>query len=200
MTSYCPRIKGHAPEIFRLEPHEGGFVAIPLASRITGGQRPMVMGRYAAKNGEVFKIVRANGDYSYQVPFNGKIYNLKQYGNLSNISILGLEALRPFLELVEPEIFEKINRNAGAGLKYAKRSLDENLEHIRRWRKREFWVDETPVNKREYQEMLKEAEEEEERLPVRIAEIEVYIEWLKGIDRCPHTSLGAATTSETTEA
>jgi len=45
-TSYFPRIKGHAPEIFRLEPHDGAFVAIPLASRTSGKQRPMIMGRY----------------------------------------------------------------------------------------------------------------------------------------------------------
>lgn len=35
-TSYFPRIKGHAPGIFRLEPHEGAFVAIPLGSRTSG--------------------------------------------------------------------------------------------------------------------------------------------------------------------
>jgi hypothetical protein len=63
-TSYFPHIKGHAPVIFRLEPHDGGFVAVPLASRTTGSQRPTLMGRHPAKNEEVFKIVRANGEYS----------------------------------------------------------------------------------------------------------------------------------------
>jgi hypothetical protein len=94
-TSYFPHIKGHAPVIFRLEPHGSGFVAVPLASRTTGSQRPTLMGRHPAKNGEVFKIVRANGEYSYQVPYNGKIYNLKQFGNLSDIGIFGLETAPP---------------------------------------------------------------------------------------------------------
>jgi hypothetical protein len=186
-TSYFPRIKGHTPVIFRLEPHNEGFVAVPLASRTTGSQRPVVMGRHPAKNGEVFKIVRANGEYSYQVPFNGKIYNLKQFGNLSDIGILGLETLRRFLECVEPEVFEKITSDARARLKHAKRSLDENLDRIERWRKREFWGDETPASKREYREMLKEAEEEAEQLPTRIMEDEAFIEWLKGIDRSAPT-------------
>ncbi|MGB6688020.1 MAG: hypothetical protein WBE76_09290 [Terracidiphilus sp.] len=182
-TSYFPRIKGHTPVIYRLEPHDEGFVAIPLASRTTGRQRPLVMGRNPAKNGEVFKIVRANGEYSYQVPFNGKIYNLKQFGNLSDIGIFGLEMLRRFLECVEPEIFEKITSDARKRLKRAKRSLDENLDRVERWRKREFWGNETPVSKREYREMLKEAEEEVERLPTRITEDGAFIEWLSGIDR-----------------
>jgi DNA-directed RNA polymerase subunit H (RpoH/RPB5) len=186
-TSYFPHIKGHAPVIFRLEPHDGGFVAVPLASRTTGSQRPTLMGRHPAKNGEVFKIVRGNGEYSYQVPFNGKIYNLKQFGNLSDIGILGLETLRRFLECVEPETFEKITSDARKRLKHAKRSLDDNRDRIRRWKMREFWGDETPANKREYQEMLKEAEEEAEQLPTRITEGEAFIEWLRGIDRSAPT-------------
>jgi DNA-directed RNA polymerase subunit H (RpoH/RPB5) len=186
-TSYFPHIKGHAPGIFRLEPHDGAFVAIPLASRTLGKQRPMIMGRYPAKNGEVFKIVRANGEYSYQVPFNGKIYNLKQFGDLSDIGICGLETLRPFLECVEPETFEKITSDAHARLKHAKRWLEENQDRVRRWRKREFWADETPANKREYREMLKEAGAEAERLPTMITEKEAFTEWLKGIDRSAPT-------------
>lgn len=182
-TSYFPRIKGHTPTIFRLEPHDDGFVAIPLASRTTGSQRPMVMGRYPAKNGEVFKIVRENGESSYQVPFNGKIHNLKQFGNLSDIGILGLETLRRFLECVESETFEKITSDARARLEHTKRSLDESLDHIQRWKRREFWVDETPANKREYREMLEEAEEQSEQLPTQITESEAFIEWLIGIDR-----------------
>ncbi len=85
-----------------------------------------LMSKHPAKNGEVFKIVRANGDYSYQVPYNGKIYNLKQFGNLSHIGLLGLETLRRFLECVEPEIFEKITNDARRWLKHSKRSLDDN--------------------------------------------------------------------------
>jgi DNA-directed RNA polymerase subunit H (RpoH/RPB5) len=56
-TSYFPHIKGHTPVIFRLEPHDGGFVAVPLTSRTCGSQRPVIIGHHAAKNGEVFKIV-----------------------------------------------------------------------------------------------------------------------------------------------
>lgn len=182
-TTYFPHIKGHAPVIFRLEPHDDGFVAIPLVSRTTGSQRPTLMGRHPAKNGEVFKIVRANGEYSYQVPYNGKIYNLKQYGNLSDIGLLGLETLRRFLECVEAETFEKITSDARKWLKHAKRSLDDNQDRIRRWKKREFWGDEAPANKREYQETLKEAEEEVEQLPTRITEYEAFFEWLRGLDR-----------------
>lgn len=186
-TSYFPRIKGHTPVIFRLEPHDSGFVAVPLVSRTSGSERPTVTGRHPAKNGEVFKIVRANGEYSYQVPFNGNIFNLKQFGDLSDIGILGLETLRRFLECVEPETFEKITGDARLRLKGARRWLRENDDRLRRWKKREFWVDETPANKREYREMLKEAEEEAERFPTRITEMEAYIEWLKGIDRSAPT-------------
>ena len=147
----------------------------------------MVMGRYPAKNGEVFKIVRENGEYSYQVPFNGKIRNLKQFADLSDIGIFGLEALRPFLECVEPETFERITSDADAGPKCTRRWLDEYRDQIERWRNREFWADEAPANKREYREMLKEAEDAAERLPNRITETEAFVEWLKGIDRSAPT-------------
>jgi hypothetical protein len=70
-----------------------------------------------------------------------------------------LETRRRFLECVEPEAFEKITSDTRARLKQARRSLDVNRDYIRRWRKRGFWADETPANKREYREMLKEAEE-----------------------------------------
>jgi hypothetical protein len=182
-TSYSPHIKGHFPVIFRLEHHDGGFVAIPLESRITGSKRPTLMCRHPAKNGEVFKIVRANGDYSYQVPFNGKIYNLKQFGNLSDIGLAGLETLRSFLERVESETFEQMTRDAERGLKSTKRLLDETRYRVRRWKNREFWRDETPTNEREYREMLKEAEDELECLPTEITTDEAYIEWLRSIDR-----------------
>jgi hypothetical protein len=43
-TSYAPHIVGHLSAIFRLEPHDSSFVAVPLlfASRKFGGTRPMV--------------------------------------------------------------------------------------------------------------------------------------------------------------
>jgi hypothetical protein len=182
-TSYFPLIDGHFPTIFRLEPHDGGFVGIPLLALTSGNERPMVMGRYPAKNGEVFKVVRENGEYSYQVPFNGKLHNLKPYANLSDIGISGLEVLRRFLEHVETDVFEKIVGDAHLRLAHARRSLEENQDRVRRWRNREFRADEAPANKRELREMLKEAEEETEYLPSRITETEAYLEWLKGIDR-----------------
>ncbi len=122
-TSYFPRIKGHLPTIFRLEPHESGFVAVPLDARIRGTQRPSVMGRFPARNGEVFKIVRENGEYSYQVPFDGQLHNLKQHGNLSDLSIQSLEVLRPFLEHVEAEVFDSLADNAQGRLSYHKECL-----------------------------------------------------------------------------
>jgi hypothetical protein len=182
-TSYFPKISGHFPTIFRLEPHDDGFVGIPLAARICGKERPSVVGRYPAKNGEVFKIVRENGEYSYQVPFDGKLYNLKQYAHLSDISISGLEKLRRFMECVEADVFEKIVTDARLRLSHAKSNLDVNRDRVQRWRNREFWADEAPKNKRELREMLKEAEDETKRLPNCITETEVFIEWLKGIDR-----------------
>jgi hypothetical protein len=81
-----------------------------------------------------------------------------------------------FLECVESETFEKITSDARKRLKHVKRSLDDNRDRIRRWKKREFWADETPANKREYREMLKEAHEESEQLPTRITENEAFIE------------------------
>jgi len=182
-TSYFPHIQGHFPTIFRLEPHEDRYVGLPLVARTCGRERPVVMGRYPARNGEIFKIVRENGEYSYQVPFNGKLYNLKQYADLSEISIPELEVLRRFLECVEGDVFEKIVGGAHRHLLHAKRSLDENRDRVERWRNREFWADETPRNKRELREMLKEAEEETARLPNCITLAEAFIEWLNGIDR-----------------
>jgi hypothetical protein len=182
-TSYFPRISGHFPTIYRLEPHDDGFVAIPLDARICGKERPSVVGRYPAKNGEVFKIVRENGECSYQVPFDGKLYNLKQYAHLSDISISGLEMLRRFMECVEADVFEKIVGDARLHLSHSKSNLDANRDRVQRWRNREFWADEAPKNKRELREMLKEAEDETKRLPNRITQTETFIEWLKGIDR-----------------
>jgi DNA-directed RNA polymerase subunit H (RpoH/RPB5) len=182
-TSYFPRIKGHFPAIFRLEPHEGDFVAIPVESRITGNERPSVIARQTAKNGEVFKIVRENGEFSYQVPFDGQVYNLKQYGDLSNIGFPGLEVLRPFLERVESEAFEKILHDAGARLEHSKRRLEESRDRVNRWRRKQFWVNETPANNRELKEMLRWEEENMEQGPTVIAKEEAFVEWLRGIDR-----------------
>jgi putative transposase len=66
-----------------------------------------------------------------------------------------------------------------AGVKTADLCRDQ----VRRWRNREFWADEVPANRNEYRQMMKEAEEEAERLPNRITEKEAFIGWLKGIDR-----------------
>jgi hypothetical protein len=184
-TSYSPLIKGHLPAIFRLEAYDGSFVAVLLlhASRKFGGTKPMVTGHFPARNGDVFKIVRENGDYSYQVPFNGKLHNLKQFGDLSKIGVAGLETLRRFLECAEPEAFEKITQTADARLKSAKRRQHECLDQVNRWHKQEFFRDETPTSERQYRRMLKEAEAEAEWLRARITEEEAFLEWLKGIDR-----------------
>ena len=182
-TSYFPRIKGHVPSIFRMEKHDGGFVAIPLVTRVGGKERPIVIARESATNGEVFKIVRENGEFSYQVPFDGKIYNLKQYGDLSNIGLSVIEPLRHFLESVETEVFEKVVADAGSRLEYAKRHLDESRDRLRRWRQKQFWANEAPANKRELREMLKDEEENVEQGPTRIVELEAFVEWLNGIDR-----------------
>jgi hypothetical protein len=57
-TSYFPKIKSHFPSIFRMERHENGFVAVPLEASVSGKERPVVIARASAKNGEAFKIVR----------------------------------------------------------------------------------------------------------------------------------------------
>ena len=182
-TSYFPRIKGHFPGIFRLEQHEGSFVAISLETRIGGHERPVAIAQASAKNGEVFKIVRENGEFSYQVPFSGKLYNLKQYGDLSRIGMPDIEVLRSFLECVEPEVFDKIVTHTAARLKSTRKHLEESRDRVRRWRQKQFWPDEIPANTRERKEMLMEEEENVERGPGEIAELESFAEWLKGIDR-----------------
>jgi hypothetical protein len=182
-TSYFPHIKGHFPAVFRLEQHERSFVAISLETRISGSERPVAIARCSAKNGEVFKIVRENGEFSYQVPFSGKIYNLKQYGDLSRIGMPNVEALRPFLECVEPEIFDKIATDTAARLKSTRKHLEESRDRVLRWRQKQFWPNEMPRNARERREMLKEEEENVDRGTNEIAELEVFVEWLKGVDR-----------------
>jgi hypothetical protein len=107
-TSYSPGIKGHFPTLYRLEWNDAAWTPFRVETRVSGNQRPDVRGHSTARNGDVFKIVRANGDFSYQVPFDGELQNLKQGGRLSSIGLPKLGALRPFLENVEPEVFERI--------------------------------------------------------------------------------------------
>ena len=182
-TSYFRRIKNHSPTIFHLEWHEDEWVSLPLESRICGDERPVVIARCNAKNGDIFKIVRQNSEFSYQVPFDGKLHNLKQRGDLSHIGIGQIEPLRRFLEDVEPEVFDKIVNDTHGNLRWAKRSLEESRERLERWRRKEFWGNETPKSKRELREMLVEEEQTFRESPTRITECEVFLEWLKGIDR-----------------
>jgi DNA-directed RNA polymerase subunit H (RpoH/RPB5) len=123
-TSYFPRIKGHYPTLFRLEWQDGDFIAMQLESRVMGKERPTVKGRFPAKNGDVFKIVRENGEYSYQIPMNGTVYNLKQHGtyHLFQIPLNEMEVLRPFFENVEPDMFDTILIQA-----------QERVGHVRMW-------------------------------------------------------------------
>jgi hypothetical protein len=181
-TSYFPKIKGHFPSIFRMEWHENGFVAVQLEAKVSGKERPVVIARATAKNGEVFKIVRESGDFSYQVPFDGTIYNLKE-GDLCRIGLPDIEALRHFLECVEREIFEKITARAASHIGYANRNLEESRDRVRRWRQKEFRSNEIPANARERRERLKEEEDEVEQGPTRIVEAEALVEWLGSIDR-----------------
>jgi hypothetical protein len=71
-TSYFPHVKGHFPSLFRLEWHDDTFTPIPLEATISGKERPSGRGRFLARNGDVFKIVRENGEYSYQVRSMGR--------------------------------------------------------------------------------------------------------------------------------
>jgi hypothetical protein len=163
--------------------HEDGWVSVPLDSRICGDERPVVIARCDAKNGDIFKVVRRNGEFSYQVPCSGKLYNLKQYGDLSDIGITQAEPLRRLLEHVEPEVFDKIVNDTDKRLKWTKRSLDESRNRLERWRRKEFWANEAPKNKREYREVVAEEAEIVRETPTRITEYEAFLEWLKGIDR-----------------
>src|SRR5579883_1729609 len=155
-TSYFPRIKNHFPTIFHLEWRDNEWVALPLDSRICGDERPVVIARCNAKNGDIFRVVRKNAEFSYKVPFNGKLYNLKQYGNLSDIGTDQIGSLRPFLTDVEPEVFDKLVSDTEKRRKSAKRWLEESLDRIDRWRRKEFWADEKPNSKRQLREMLAE--------------------------------------------
>ena len=182
-TSYFPRIKDHFPTIFHFEWHEDDWVALPLASRVCGDERPVVIARCNAKNGDIFRVVRKSGEFSYQVPFNGKLYNLKQRGDLSDIGIGQIEPLRLFLEHVEREVFDKIVNDTRRSLKWAKRSLEESRERLERWRRKEFWGNEAPRSKRDLREMLSEEAQTVREAPTCITQCEAFLEWLNGIDR-----------------
>lgn len=182
-TSYSPQVKGHYPQIFRIERYEQGFVAVRLEASTGGQQRPQVQGRFPAKNGEVFKIVRENGDFSYQLPFDGKIYNLKQYVRLSDVGVANLELLRPFFECVEIEVFEKIKMYAEQTISHAQRSLWSSTDCLSRWRNRDFQPDEIPVSHAEYRQMLRSVEEDIKRFQNIITHAIAHVEWLMGIDR-----------------
>ena len=182
-TSYFPRIKNHFPTIFHLEWQEGEWLALPKEARVCGDERPVVIAQCKAKNGDVFKIVRQNGDFSYQVPFDGTLYNLKQCGDLSEIGIARIEALRRFLEHVETETFDKLVSDTHSRLKWAKQSLEDSRGRIERWRRKEFWPNESPKNRRELREMVAEEEQTVQEAPTHITQLEALLEWLKGIDR-----------------
>lgn len=182
-TSYSPRINGHFPTLYRLERHEGSWIPLPLEAKVGGKERPDVRGRSTARNGDAFKIVRGNGDYSYQIPFDGKLHNLKQGGRISTIGLPKLEVLRPFLEDVESELFDKILEEAFSWPGLQRRWQDESRDRLRRWKEREFLPDEKPVNQAEYRQMLRDEEAELADYPNHIAESEALVEWLKGIDR-----------------
>ena len=187
-TSYFPRIRGHFPKIYRLEQHEDSFVPIPVETRVSGtGRRPLVISRQPARNGEVFKIVRENGEFSYQVPFNGEIFNLRQYANLSRIGVGGIESLRRFLERVECEVFEKIVTDSRRWLTGVKREPENSRDRVQRWRQKQFRPDETPANTRERREMLKEEVAYVESAPNQIIEVEAFLEWLDTVDRSKPT-------------
>ena len=184
-TSYFPHVKGHFPTLFRLEWHDIGFTPIPLEARVGGRERPSVKGRFPAKNGDVFKIVRENGDYSYQIPFNGTIYNLKQQGTyyLFQIDLGNLEALRPFFENVEQGVFGAILAETQERVGHVKRWLEDSQDRLERWSRNEFWGDEKPKNKRELREMVAEEKQSVREGPNDIVKCEALFEWLKGIDR-----------------
>src|ERR1035441_8700942 len=182
-TSYFPHIKGHFPTLFRLEWHDGGFTPIPLEARVGGKERPSVKGRFPARNGDIFKIVRENGDYSYQVPLDGTLYNLKQNADLSEIGVGQIEPLRPFLENVEPEMFEAMIDNSKERLGDAKRWLDESRDRLERWSRNEFWGDKKQKSNGELREMVADEKQSVHESPTRITECEAFLEWLKGIDR-----------------
>lgn len=184
-TSYFPHIQGHFPTLFRLELHDGAFTPIPLDARVGGKERPTVKGRFPAKNGEVFKIVRENGEYSYQIPLSGTIYNLKQHGgyHLFRVGLSEIEALRPFLENVESEMYTTIMTEAEERVDRVKRWLNDSRERLERWERGEFWGDEKPKNRRELREMLVEERQNVSEGPNNIAACEALLEWLRGIDR-----------------
>jgi hypothetical protein len=83
---------------------------------------------------------------------------------------------------MEAEIFGRIIADSEERLGHAKRWLDECRDRLDRWRRKEFWADETPKNKRELREMVADEEQTFRESPTRITECEAFLEWLKGID------------------
>ena len=108
---------------------------------------------------------------------------LKQYGDISDVGVAHMESLRRFLEHVEPDVFDKIVSDTHKRLKWAKRWLEESLDRIDRWRRKEFWALETPKSKRELREMLAEEDQIVRETPTQITQYEAFLEWLKGVDR-----------------
>jgi hypothetical protein len=158
-----------------------GLVAAGVVSLRRGAAG--VIARCNAKNGDIFKVVRPNGEFSYQVPCDGKLCNLKQYGDLSDIGIAQAESLRRFLEHVEPEVFAKIVSDTHKRLKCAKRWLEESLDRIDRWRRKDFWANETSKSKRELREMLADEDQIVRETPTQITQYEAFLERLQGVDR-----------------
>jgi hypothetical protein len=69
-------MKAMADTWFTSDSHSGHFNISRNCHRAR--LRPVVIARHSAKNGEVLKIVRANGEYSCQVPFYGKNFKLSR--------------------------------------------------------------------------------------------------------------------------
>lgn len=131
----------------------------------------------------MFSKSYGNGDYSYQVPFDGEVQNLKQGGRLSRISLPKLEKLRSFLENVESDVFEKVVKEAESWAGMIRRWQDDSRDRLTRWRKREYLSFEKPVSESERREGIQEDKESLARYPNQLAENAAVIEWLKGIDR-----------------
>lgn len=167
---------------FRLRWENDRWLGGALTPSVYGKQRPTIVAVSAARNGDVFKIVRQNGDFSYQVPFDGKIFNLKQFGDLSEIGVDRIEPLRTFLEHVEAEVFEKIVNDTTSRLGQKKRHWEQSSDRLARWSNNEFWVNEEPEDTLELHEMVAAEEQSIRESPARIRQYELLLEWLEKID------------------
>jgi len=94
-----------------------------------------------------------------------------------------MESLRRFLEHVEPETFDKIVNGTHSWLKWATRWLEESLARLERWRRKEFWGNESAWTNQDLREMLAQEERTVRETPTHITQCEVLLEWLKGVDR-----------------